>query len=486
MLVTEAFCVIYLIICIITVAHSVNIRRDVEYVLSRTESGFYPLSSDNSSLFYWYIPTLSPRDEDAPLLLWLGDGQVSIMKDVFGKDGPFSIIIQQDTADQINKALDLIESSETFQFNDISFGFPNCLKNTESSVVNRKYNSGHNIETDVRVREDRSHSSSPQNSRKHHHHLHRPESNNNSTNKHKHRTHVHHHGYFPGPPGLRGPPGPPGPPGDSSGIPGPQGPAGIPAIQGPPGPAGNNGVDGIPGDIGPPGIGVPGSPGVSGAPGLPGPPGATGLPGPPGTLETTQEPVFSATTPLPPPSPEPAASDINDRNRRDSFIYLHDILTNIPISLNSNSLLTSYNILYIDSTVGYATGKPTHNILTAVTSLINSLQPQYYSAHNNIALVASVHMLEILRVRNTTELYYFLSHSLSSLRVLQTERDEDTECLMSVCTLRQLSKCPRMMSLYYWMNESEGNVRDRLGIRNVVVDKNQWIPYDNQFTQLFN
>ena len=139
-----------------------------------------------------------------------------------------------------------------------------------------------------------------------------------------------------------------------------------------------------------------------------------------------------------------------------------------------------------NSTVGYATGKPTDNILTAVTSLINSIQLQHYSTHKNITLVASLHMMETLRANNPTQLYHFLSHSLShslsSLRVLQTERgmgrDEDTECLMRVCTLRQLSKCPRMMSLYYWLNEAEGKVRDRLGIRNVVI-KNGWIPYNS-------
>ena len=27
---------------------------------------------------------------------------------------------------------------------------------------------------------------------------------------------------------------------------------------------------------------------------------------------------------------------------------------------------------------------------------------------------------------------------------------------MGVCGLRQLSSCPRMMSLYYWLNDREG------------------------------
>ena len=50
---------------------------------------------------------------------------------------------------------------------------------------------------------------------------------------------------------------------------------------------------------------------------------------------------------------------------------------------------------------------------------------------------------------------------------------------MGVCSLIQLSSCPRMMSLYYWLNESEGKVRYRLGIRNVPY-KNGWVPYNIQ------
>ena len=50
---------------------------------------------------------------------------------------------------------------------------------------------------------------------------------------------------------------------------------------------------------------------------------------------------------------------------------------------------------------------------------------------------------------------------------------------MGACSLRQLSSCPRMMSLYYWLNEREGKVRYKLGIRNVPY-KNGWIPYSNQ------
>ena len=92
-------------------------------------------------------------------------------------------------------------------------------------------------------------------------------------------------------------------------------------------------------------------------------------------------------------------------------------------------------------------------------------------------------MLETLRANNATQLYHFLSHSVSAFRELQTERgtgrDEDTECLMGACSLRQLSSCPRMMSLYYWLNEREGKVRYKLGIRNVPY-KNGWIPYSNQ------
>ncbi|KAI6655764.1 hypothetical protein LOD99_1906 [Oopsacas minuta] len=428
---------VWLIICIITVAHSVNIRRDVEYVLSRTESGLYPLSSDNSSLFYWYIPTLSPRDEDAPLLLWLGDGQVSIMKDVFGKDGPFSIIIQQNTADQIEEFI-------SQNLKELAFPFSNC----EIKKINTR---------EVKSSQDEE----------------EEEGNEYSFLK---RCRGHHKNHYHCRTTTR------------------QVTIKVTSTKQTTTPTTTTPTTTTPTTTTPttttpttttpttttPTTTTP----TTTTPTTTTPTTTTPTTTTPTTSAPTPVPVIS-TTPRPPPphttsTPLPPFPTVSRISRDNTIKMLQQLFINIPISLNSNSLLTSYNILYIDSTVGYATGKPTHNILTAVTSLINSLQPQHYSTHNNIALVASVHMLEILRVGNTTELYYFLSHSLSSLRVLQTERDENTECLMSVCTLRQLSKCPRMMSLYYWMNEAEGNVRDRLGIRN-GVNENVWIPYYNHF-----
>ena len=471
--------------------HSIIINRNkvlltgnsIEYEFSLTESGLYPLDSGNAALFYWYLPTLSPRASSAPLLLWLGDGRVSVMKDVFGEEGPFSITIQQHTLEQIKEILKLSDPRDTLELDLLQLSSPSCLEMTHISYLERIYRM-ETSDTDSNVRESRSpHGKTGGGTSPHSGPGHRTAGQEgNSTHNHNHGHHLrhhpryHHHGYIPGPPGLRGPPGPPGPPGPSSGEPGPSG------SPGDPGPPGRDGSDG---DPGPPGIGSTGPPGAEGATGASGPrglPGATGVPGPSGPPGPpgTEGPVTSiATTPRTPPPPT-AARSINTRVRRSSSFSLHEVLTNIPISLNAHSLLSSYNILYIDSRAGYATGKPSDDILTAVTSLINSTN------NRNITLVASLHMLETLRARNSTLLNNFLSLSQTSLKLLQTERgnrkrDGDTECLMGACTLRQLSECPRMMALYYWLNEREGTVRERLGIRDMgTSDRNGWIPYDTQ------
>ena len=470
--------------------HSIDINRSkvtlpansIEYEFSLTESGLYPLASDNASLFYWYLPTLSPRARSAPLLLWLGDGRVSVMKDVFGEEGPFSITIQQHTLEQIREVLEFSDPRDTLELDRLRLGYPTCLEMMDLSSIERIYGLD-TSDTYPNVRESRSpHSKTGRGTSPHSGSGDRAaELEGNSTHDHNHIHHLrhhsryYHHGYIPGPPGLRGPPGPPGPPGPSSGDPGPPGSPGDP---------GTPGTDGTDGNPGPPGIGSPGLPGAEGATGEPGSrglPGATGLPGPPGP-PGTEGPVFSiTTTPLTPPPPTtqpPAANSISARERRNSLFSLHEVLTNIPISLNVHSLLSSYNILYIDSMVGYATGRPSDSILTAVTSLINTLQ--LYSTNRDITLVTSLQMLETLRARNPTELNDLLSLSMNSLKLLQTGRgDRETECLMSACTLRQLSDCPRMMALYYWLNEEEGTVREKLGINNKGINnRNGWIPYD--------
>ena len=486
-----------LLFSVVISPHSINTNRNkailtgnwIEYEFSLTESGHYPLDSDNASLFYWYLPTLSPRGRSAPLLLWLGDGRVSVMKDVFGEEGPFSIAIQQHTLEQLEEIFKFPNTQDKIELDRIQFGSPSCLEMMDVSQIENRLETS---DTATNVRDSRS----PHGKRgggAHSHHSgpgHRAAGPEGSTHNHNHSAHNHnhghdpqhhsryhhHHGYIPGPPGLRGPPGPPGPPGPSSNLPGPPGSPGMPGSPGSDGSDGNPGPPGVgsPGPLGPPGPagsdGAQGDPGTQGSPGPDGPPGP---PGPPGS----EVPVFSiTTTPLTPPPPTVATD--STRERRNSLFNLHDILTNIPISLNAHSLLTSYSILYIDSVAGYATGRHSDNILTAVTSLINPTD------NRNITLVASLHMLETLRARNPTELNSFLSLPQTSLKLLHTERgdrkrDEDMECLMSACTLRQLTECPRMMALYYWLNGEEGTVRERLGITGISTrNKNGWIPYD--------
>ena len=427
--------------------HSIDINRNkvtlpansIEYEFSLTESGLYPLASDNASLFYWYLPTPSPRARSAPLLLWLGDGRVSVMKDVFGEEGPFSITIQQHTLEQINKALILLEN-QNGSTSEFLFPNPKCLVNNKANTRKlRELDDDEEEElTGQELLVQYSHCDG--------HHRYHPHCRTTTTTTTPRRDTTM-----------------------------PSTTKAITTTKKQPtttitttttqttetttqttetttqttetttGPSPNTGT----------------------TPRPPPPPSVT-TPRPP--------PMLTVSTPRP-----PIRVDVHKRKIREANTMLQQLLTNIPISLNVHSLLSSYNILYIDSMVGYATGRPSDSILTAVTSLINTLQ--LYSTNRSITLVASLHMLETLRARNPTELNDFLSLSTKSLKLLQTGRgDRETECLMSACTLRQLSECPRMMALYYWLNEEEGTVREKLGISDKGINnRNGWIPYDNQF-----
>ena len=428
--------------------HSININRNkvlltgnsIEYEFSLTESGLYPLDSGNAALFYWYLPTLSPRASSAPLLLWLGDGRVSVMKDVFGEEGPFSITIQQHTLVQIHKVLAQLDIQEE---STSEFLFPN-LKCGINNIVNMRK---------LRQLDEEDEEELP------------------GEELLAKYSHCHgHHRYHP----------------HCSTTTSPSTTKLITTTENQPTTTATTATTTTSATT------TTKATTTTSATTTTNPPIITT------TTQTSRPPITdttprtppppSSTTPRPPPTSAvtiprpPQRVDMPKRKIREtSNSMLQQLLTNIPISLSAHSLLSSYNILYIDSRAGYATGKPSDDILTAVTSLINSTN------NRNITLVASLHMLETLRGRNSTQLNNFLSLPQTSLKLLQTERgdrkrDGDTECLMGACTLRQLSECPRMMALYYWLNEREGTVRERLGIRDMgTSDKNGWIPYDTQF-----